>query len=526
MNFEDNQQETQHGWEDYWDLAKRRRWWLLGLAFAGWAIAIVAGYAIPPTYKSETVILVDQPKVSSQYVTPNLTADLQTQLQSLTQQILSRTRLLRIIDDFQLYRRARARGEDAAVDEMRRRIEIEEIKPVGSPLELAAFKISYAAPSPKVAQDVTGRLTSLFIEENLRNQQQLSQDTTNFLESQLEDARKDLEKQEQQLQQFRSAYLGQLPEQTQSNMQILGGLQGRLDAATEALNHAEQQRLYFESLLSQYRMRQTSAASTTANTSAAAMPQSLQQQLERLKAELAEAEAKYTPRHPDVIRIRKRIAELESLKQDAELQTNASQKQSPDLNTDPAELQLQSEAKANALEITNRRKEMQEVERQIEQYQGRLNLAPVREQQLAALTRNYNQSRTNYESLLSKKMQSQMATNLEKRQQGAQFRVLDAPSLPRKPFSPNRLKFAVAGLAGGFILGVLLSVTMEFLNGRVYSERDLTNITGASVIAIIPPIPTPDDLSGLRRRRTLEFVIAGLMLTIIPAGTLLAFIKG
>jgi polysaccharide biosynthesis transport protein len=526
----DNEQATQRGLEDYWGLAKRRRWWIMGIAFAGWAMAIFAGHMIPPKYKSETVILVDQPKVPSQYVTPNVSVDLQSQLQSLTQQILSRTRLLKIIDDYNLYPNARMASEDAAVETMRHNIGIEEIKSPGRPLELSAFKISYMAQNAKLAQEVTGRLSSFFIEDNLRNQQQLSEDTTNFLESQLEDARKDLEKQERELEQFRSAYLGQLPEQTQGNMQILAGLQARLDGATEALNHAEQQKLYFESLLAQYRVPRSSAA-ITGGATVAPTAQSLAQRIQALQTELAAAEAKYTPQYPDVIRLKKQLADLESLQRKIDQQP-APQKQNDEAaasaasQADPAVTQLQGEARANALEINNRRKEVQDLERQIEQYQARLNLAPVREQQLAALTRNYNQSRTNYESLLAKKMQSQMATNLEKRQEGAQFRVLDPPGLPQKPFSPNRMMVAVIGLGGGLVFGTIISLLIELLNAKIYGERDLKEITDAAILATVPPLPTPGELRVRSSKRVLEFVLAGLMLVTVPAVTLLTYLKG
>ena len=527
-----SEQGTQRGFEDYWALIKRRRSWLLWFTFAGWALAIVAGYVLPPKYKSETVILVDQSKVPSQYVTPNVAVDLQSQLQSLTEQILSRTRLLGIIDDFHLYASARKKGEDAAVMAMKRDIVIDEVKHLDRPGELTGFKVSYSAPNPKLARDVTGRMASLFIEENLRNQQQQSEDTNNFLQSQLEEARADLEKQEKELETYRSAHLGQLPEQTQSNMQILAGLQERLRGATEALNHAEQQKLYLESLLGQYNgSRVPISRPGSGATSVSSSPRAIQQQLETLRSQLAELNTKYTPSYPDVIRVKKQIAELEAHLEHLEQQSSAADSQQPvavsaTLETDPAVLQLQSEAKANALEIGNRRKEVEELDQQIERYQSRLNVAPAREQQLAEITRNYRQSQTNYESLLAKKMQSQMATNLEKRQEGTQFRVLDPPSLPEKPFSPDRFKFAMGGLAIGLGLGVIASILTELLYGRIYSERDLVEIAGTAVLAIVPPLPTTRELRARGRRRTMEFVFAGLMLLIIPAVTFLTYLKG
>jgi polysaccharide chain length determinant protein (PEP-CTERM system associated) len=524
MDDEELQTVQVRGLEEYWDLFKRRWWWVLGLGFAFWAIALAGSYTITPGYKSETTILVDQPRIPQQYVTPNVAIELQSRLRSLSEQILSRTRLLRIIQDYQLYSSERKRDEHAAVARMRSDIEIELIKSA-KPDELSAFKISYTAPKPKLAQEITDRLTSFFIQENLRNQQRLSQDTTNFMEAQVEDARKDLEKQEVALKQFRSQYLGQLPEQTQSNMQILSGLQARLDGANEGLNHAEQQKLYIGSLLNEYK----ATRNATPGGSTPGTEQAIDQRLEKLKSELLTANSQYTPLHPDVIRLKQKIADVEELKRrmgTSQKDLNAGTGDTSNVGVGAPMMQLLSEAKANELEIANRRKEVQALERQIEQYQARLNIAPLREQQLAALTRNYNQLRSNYESVLSKKMQSQMATNLEERQQGEQFRVLDPPSLPQRPYKPKRLMMALGGLAGGIFLGIAGILAVEFADPRIYGCADLAGVTGAPVLAIVPPLPTPRELHADARRRVLQWTAAAIILATIPSVTLLTYMAG
>ncbi|HYH01138.1 MAG TPA: Wzz/FepE/Etk N-terminal domain-containing protein [Terriglobales bacterium] len=517
---EELEQNSSGNWEKYWDIVKRRRWWIILPGVLFWAAAVTASWLIPPKYRSETVILVEQPSVPAQYVTPNVTVNLQTRLRSLSEQILSRTRLLRIVQDMHLYPKF-GQDLDRVVEQMRKDILIEL---VGSQErnEVTGFKISYSASDPHLAQEVAGRLTSLFINENLRSQQELSEGTTEFLQSELESARKNLEKQEAELRDFRTRFLGELPEQAQGNMQILSGLQARRDGASQALNHAEQQKLYLSSLIEQYRAPRTALDPTGKAKS------TNEQQIESLQSQLAEARARYTGRHPDVLRLQEQIANAQQLKRAMDQQAKTAppeREKLDDASTETPVLQLQGQLRATELEIANRKKQIQEVERQIDDYQTRLNMAPVREQQFASLTRNYNQSRTNYESLLAKKMQSQMAANLEKRQQGEQFRVLDPPSFPRKPYFPKRLYLVLGGLAAGIATGLAFVIGLELLYARIHQEQDILEL-GHSVFGTVPPLPTEDELQSTRRLRRLEFTTAAFIAALIPAVTAITYLKG
>jgi uncharacterized protein involved in exopolysaccharide biosynthesis len=197
--------------QEYWAVLKRRRWWLILPLVVGWGLVLAASWFIPEQYKSQTVILVEQQKVPANYVQPNVTMDLQGRLQSMSEQILSRTRLLGIINKLNLYSNERGHTDpDSMVDRMRKDINIELVTTARG-AELTAFKISYTGPSPMVVQQVTGELTSLFIDENLKTRTQASEDTTAFLENQLSEARRDLDEQERRLREFKSKYLGELP---------------------------------------------------------------------------------------------------------------------------------------------------------------------------------------------------------------------------------------------------------------------------------------------------------------------------
>ena len=489
-------------------------------------MVIGATWSIPAMYRSETLIIVEQQKVPEHYVVPNVAADLQQRLQSMTQQILSRTRLQGIIQTFHLYTGEQGVADpESMVERMRQDIKIDLVPTPGRPGELTAFKISYSARTPMLAQQVTGELTSLFIEENLRNRQQQSEDTTAFLQNQLEDARKDLAQQEQRLREFKTKYLGQLPEQLQSNVQILAGLQAQLQAASEARDHAQQQKLYLESLLQQNRALRSAAAADSAS---AAAPSSLDDELDKLKAQYADLSTRYTESHPDVVRLKQQIASTEKLKKQSDTDIKAgkgSATASRVAQVGPM-AQVEGQLKANELEISNRTDEVKRLQTEIDQYRGRLNLTPVREEELSSITRDHEQSKENYQSLLAKKMQSELATNLERRQQGEQFRIIDPPSLPRKPYFPDRFKMSLAGIALGLVLALGLTAAMETVAPRIHKEEDLRDLIPAPVLAAIPSLLTADEQQQQRRFMWLESAAAVGLLILIPALTFLVYRSG
>lgn len=521
--------------QDYMQIARRRQWRLILPLIVAWTLAMIAAWFIAPKYRSETVIIVEQQRIPEQYVLPNVAIDLQQRLQSMTQQILSRTRLLSIIDALHLYNSDQKTVDpDPLVDQMRKDIKIDLVQAPGRPWELSAFKISYSAATPKLAQEVTQKLSSLFIEENLHNRQQLSEDTTRFLENQLEEARKNLAAQEERLRDFKTRYLGELPEQLQTNVQILSGLQSRLQAATESLDQANQQKLYLQSLLTQYKTLRTRLSVQHGEST---NPVSIDEELEKLRAQLVDLRSRDTSRHPDIVRLKKQIADAENLKQQIEAQTESEKSDGSlddigrpqslsDLQAMSPMLQIDGQIKSNQLEIANRKQEIRRLEGQIETYQAHLNLTPVREQQLAAITRDHEQSRTNYESLLNKKLQSEMATNLEKRQEGEQFRIIDPPNLPEKPYSPNRLKFSLLGLMVGMVLSLGLTAVTEVTDERLHSEDDLLNVTPVPLLVAIPLMQTPAEQKRSNWHARFELAVAVLLITAIPAITILVYYRG
>jgi succinoglycan biosynthesis transport protein ExoP len=516
---------------EYWGLVRRRHWYILIPLFCVWLLVWVASWFIPSAYRSGTLILVEQPAVPQQFVTSNIQEDLQSRLDSISQQILSRTRLLHIIEQLDLYPKLRAKkSPDEVVDQMRRDIEIELVRSTDKD-RLTSFNVFYQSDNPRLAQEVTNELTNLFISENLEARQQQSENTTKFLETQLDEARRKLAEQEQRVRQFKDEHLGELPTQTQANLQILSGLQAQLQSQEDALNRARQQNTYLESMIGQYRSLQKSL-NRPDGTVVAGLP-AIDRELDRLRAQLTDLSSRYTEKHPDIRKIQSQIARLEKTRQQlannpsaADQDTSTSPSTYRDVKDMGPLLDLESQLKANQIEIKNHQTEINQILARISDYQARLNRAPAREQQLQDITRDYEQSRADYDSLLAKKNQSQLATNLEKTQQGEHFRVVDPPNLPVKPYQPNRLKLSMIGLFAGLALGAVFTIGAEMADDRVYSERVLKKLAGVEVIAEVPPLNTPEEEREQRKSIGIAVLATGIVFFVIAVGSAITFLRG
>lgn len=516
-------------WRKHWRVLCRRRWWLALPAFGTWMAVWAVAWSLPVIYRSETVILLEQQKVPEQYVVPNISTDLQDQLQNLTQQILGRERLSDIMQEFNLYPALRARVTgDEMVERMRKDIQVELVQAANRSGNLSAFKVAYLSNNPALAQQVTGKLTSLFINENLKTREGLSKQTTQFLADQLEEAGHGLAEQEAKVKEFKSQYLGQLPEQVQSNVQILAGLQAQLQQETDLLGRAKQQSVYLDTLRTQWRTLEASAGA--GNSAGPAAPPALDQELARLRAELVDLSSHYTDRHPDVRKVKEQIANAEKLKKQVEARIAAApaSETTDEIRhaSSPTEVEVESQLKANKVEIENRQRAIQDLQKGIGDYQARLNMTPVREQQMSELTRKYDQSRKNYEQLQAKLAQSGMATELEKQNQGAQFRVLDPPNLPQKPYSPNRLKLDLIGLMAGLIVGIAVLAGAEIVDDRIYSKEELAAIVSAPVLSEIPPLTTAAEEGQLVRAESLQRGTLSVMAVLIAFGFATTYLFG
>jgi len=514
--------------KDLWAIIIRRRWSLLGpFLLLGW-LGFAVAQRWPYLYRSEALVLVVEQRVPEQYVTPNVVSSPQDRLQSMTQQILSRTRLETLIEEFKLYPRERAHDAiEDVVDKMRKDIGIQpiqtQVQTQGKAGELTAFRISYSARSARVAQQVTNELTSLFIEENLEARTQASIRTTAFLEGQLEAARKDLAQQEERESEFKRRNLGELPEQEGSNLGLLNSLEAQLHSSTDGLDRTMQQKIYYQSMKNEYEAMQRASEGKVGSDGPSPPLSAAEAELKELRRQLADLRVSLTPQHPDIIKLEDEISEWEALKRRLDVPPDASAsknalaggtKSGPAGNSDPALAEIDSRLKSIDMEVRDREKESDAVRTRIRAVQSHLSLTPLREQEFAEITRAYENSREYYQSLLHKKLQSELATNLEKRQQGEQFRVLDPASLPQKPSEPSPLEIIFLGWVSGLFGGIALMAARELRDKTLRGEWDVAELP---VVARIPTLRTEREQVRLRWYRGFEAASITLLI-ILSAG--------
>lgn len=527
----DEQESQGFDLQRYLGIVRRRHIYFLVPLFLGWLAVWGASWVLPAKYKSGTLILVEQPTMPKDYVTPNVNDDLQERLQSITQQILSRTRLLHIIDEFNLYADQHGlQTPDEKVERMRKDIDIQLVRDAQD--RVTAFNVFYTSRDPHVAQQVTSELTNLFINENLESSVTQSETTTKFLENQLEEASQSLHAQEERIREFKGQHLQELPTQQQSNLQILAGLQSQLQSEEDGLGAAQQQHVYLQTLLSQYRSLQGPAASDGTQQGLPA----IDQELDKLKAQLADLRSRYTDQHPDVRKLKDQIAQTEKMRTQLVTELKTKQSEAPDqsaASTPTGNLaqatpmaQVQSQLQANDIETKNRQKAIAALQGKIDDYQARLNQEPVREQQLADLTRGYDQAKADYDDLVRKKNDSARATDAVKLQQGERFQIIDPPSLPLKPDFPNRLKFCGMGLGAGIAFGVLVVGILEMMDDRLYGEKEIKDLLPVPVISEIPVIVNPSDDVKEKRAMWLGWATAAVVFATILAGSAFSYLRG
>jgi len=508
-----------------WRVAKRRRWWILSSFCFVTLASVLLSYVLPAEYRSEATILVEQQQVPERYVTPTSTTDLMQILQPMTQEVLKRERLLRIINDLSLYPSEKRRlGPDELVLLMRKNIEILPLVSTSENRKASAFKISYVGTNPQATQEVVNRLTSSFVDENLKDLEKHATGTTSFLGDQLTAARTSLEEQEKRLRDFKMEHLGELPQDQPGNLQILSGLQMQMQNTQAGLGRARQQQVYLESLLAQYRSLGPKNGADPSSTGINRIA-TVEKQLADLRVKRAELVAQYTPEHPDVVSIDRQITQtqdlLDLLKKNqkapaADAGTEAAAVRITD-GDDPAVVQLKSQLKANQVEIANAVAEERQLQTRIAEYQRRLNQTPVREQQLVEMQRDYELSQKNYADLEGKRTQSALAERLLQNQQGEQFRIVDPAGLPTRPSSPDRRKMGLMGAVFGLALGGGLALVLEMRETVFHTDKEVSQLFALPFVLGVPLLLSPLEERRQSRTRLFEWAGGSLLVTLVIA---------
>jgi polysaccharide chain length determinant protein (PEP-CTERM system associated) len=492
--------------------------------------------SLPAVYLAETVVLIDSQKIPEKFVSATVGDDLEERIASIRQMLLSGSELKKVIEEFGLYPEERKTHFEEEVLEMMRKditISLESAMPGSSnkTKRPGAFRIGYQGSQPALVMQVANRLTDLYVEQNLKTREGQAAGTSDFLDTQLREAKKRLDELEGAVSTYKLAHNGELPQQEAALSGTLSRLQIELEANRDAINRAQQTTVILEG--SANAMDATIAAQTreweqalrgeaTSGTSLLlGQPVTVQRskESEALENQLAQARARFAEGHPEVIRLRKAVENTKRLEvqRQAEKSDAAATNRQPDdkatlsrPSTDtlrePPEFartreqlaSLRAQIQASVTELENRKAEQQRILRDLDTYQRRIERLPVREQEMAQVTRDYEMSKENYKSLLDKKMAAEMSLNMERRQQSERFVVLDRAQLPGKPIKPKRLELYAGGTAAALLLALLVGFVAEVRQNVLLGEWELP--PGTQVLARLPYIEVAIDGSQPRSK--------------------------
>jgi polysaccharide chain length determinant protein (PEP-CTERM system associated) len=483
--------------DDYLAMFRRRIKVILIPVLLAPLAGFLVSYGFSPKYTSTSLVLVEAPKIPDAVVQQVFTQDLTQHIATIEQQVLSPSRLRPMVDRWGLAK-AGQNVEDV-MDNIRLNMTIQPVitdlsqfgssakkKPGSSPVP--GFNVNYTASTAREAQQICTDLTSMLLEEDLKSRQDATQGTTVFLTKQVEDAKQNLDDLDKKLAAFKNQHMGQLPGDEDNNMKILMGLNSQLDANTQTLNRATQDKAYTESMLAQQ-------LATWKTSQSASNPQTLQTQLSQLQAQLIDLQGRYTEDHPDVIKTKGDIAEVK--KQLAAINDasgkateQGTEKGSASEPPEIRQLRLQIHQYQDMIAQTTR--DQKKLQQEIAVYQGRVSSSPGVEGEYKELARDYENAQKVYLDDLAKQSTSKMATQAQQQQQGEQMALLNPANLPDSPSFPNRLLFAGGGLGAGLILALGLALWLELRDTSIRTEADAEAALGLPLLVSVPwVIETP-----------------------------------
>jgi polysaccharide chain length determinant protein (PEP-CTERM system associated) len=481
--------------DDYLAMLRRRLKVILVPALLAPLAGFLISYLFSPKYTSQSLVLVQGQEVPDNLVQPVITADFTQRLATMQQQVMAANRLRPMIE-----RLGNVKPEDEGnlVEDIQQNMAIEPVvtdistaaaqqaatkskKRPGATTAVPGFRVGYSSSNPRQAQQICDGLTSLLLEENLRTRSKVAQGQVDFFNRQVDDAKRSLDDQDAKLAAFKKQHIGQLPADAENNLRILMSLNTQLDATTQTLNRAQQDKAYTESLLAQQLAAWKSSQSST-------NPQTLQQQLEVLQAQLLQLQARYTNDHPDVVKTKADIAEVK--KKIAEV--NAAMGKATDTTeksnvSEPAEIrQLRLQVHQYEGVIAQATTDEKKLQNSIQLYENRTSMSPGIEEQYKALTRDYDNAQSFYRDLLAKKSATELATSMENQQQGEQMRILQPAVLPKDPSFPNRLLCAGGGLGAGLALGIAMAMWFELRDKSIRTEKDAAAAMDLPLLVSVP----------------------------------------
>ena len=496
-----------YGLHDYKMLLFRRKWMLLTIALVIAVFISLGTYRFPNLYKASTTIVVDPGKVPDSYVKSTATLDANQRLVMLQEQILSTTRLGQVIDELGLYSGLRkTRTLEDVVTQMRRDIKIEPVVFGSAGKELQAFSISSTSRSATLAAKVANRLASSFIEENMKVREQQVLGTADFFDRELEKAKQDLDEKAKSIEQLRTHYASDLPESQNLNVQALTATQLRMTAETDATSRAQHQKVYLESLLADSpTVVDLDSNGNTGNTAG------LEEQLQHLQEEMDQLNSRYGPQYPDVL---SKAAEIHSIQEEIKKQEKlgTQEMKRPSTGGRRHNPVVESQIAQLADEVRQHEDRERELRSQVAYYESTLRQAPAVAQQLTAAANDYSNAADRYKRLEDHKFTAELSSDVETRQKGERFVILEPAQPPERAYAPNRPLIDALGLVLGLGLSLLLVVILEIMDATVKTQRELSEGINSPIFGEIPWLNTR---SERRHRRIWTALAAGANVALV-----------
>ena len=469
---------------DYIQIALRRKWLVILPLVIIVPISVALCFLLTKLYKAETTILVIPQTVPDAFVKPTVTMNPSEYLNVISQEIMSRTRLEKVIKKAtpELYKTTPL---DDIIAGMRSNIKIDVHRNENSK-SVASFTVSYQGKDPFRVAEITNLLATLFIEENLQSRAQQAEKTTDFLSKELSLLENTLADDEKKISAFKQLHIGNLPEQRDANLRMLDQLILQQQSMTGELNDAESRRI----LLQQQLIQSGAIPITNTDDQGSVLANSLQGRIHEAQKRLAELLNKYTDAHPDVVSAK---ADLEKLISQSKNMRDEPQPES----FSPVSNEIDTQILSLNLKIKGLQNEDRAIKSKIADYQARIEITPKIEQELSALMRDYENSKAAYDDLLNKRMAARQAQKLEIEQQGEQFKVLDKAKVPLKPFKPNKPQILLMGVLIALALGGCLVFLAELMDQSFHSVHDVESYLDLPVLASVPLVSEQQDTAAM-----------------------------
>ena len=494
--------------QEYWGTIVRKKWVVVASMLTGILIGVVLCVVLPKSYRSSTQILIENQKIPDEYVKGIAGGNIDERLMMIQQQVMSRSLLGQILDEYKLYEGLVQRdGVDSAIEKLRKAIKVDTIGPTGSSgpkkKTVDAVTISFAHEEPMTAMKVTAKLASLYIEENLKDREQRVTGVSTFLEQELEDAKKALETQEQAISLYKTKHVGLLPEQMEANLRTLDRLQMEMNTTNDLLYSRTDKVSSLDRSISEYQASLAAGGETDDPRLTRRDVDPLVARLRQLEQKLTTLRAEWKETYPDISDTKQEIQSVKEqlgdkygapfVDQDGVVKTESQGLVRKDASSDLFLRELKAQRNDLLTELSSLKNRRDRLSQLIKETERRVEQTPSREQELMILVRYYENMKKNYQALLDKRLNAHVAVNLEKRQKGEQFRILDPANLPGKPESPNQLLIMAASFLGGCGVGIVFVFGLDHVNPTFRRREEIECLPGVRVVATVPWFVTVPD---------------------------------